>query len=1075
MGSNLGQIAMGIQLGNLDVYNFLDYAVNRECGGMIKYAIDKNNFLANNLSNNPHKGSLQFGRRYNIDEITPTGSYGIKKDSFGEPTIKDAGIHADGGQIGDVYSVEYSDNSSLKFITNDKFLAFQGHIRKIQDTGFFIRKYVQNPYSEMVSKSYTDDVTSVGLGGVVQSRKNGTLHSVEDTDRGVVSDVFSTVSSGALAFNKQINTRILTQKGRDKGYSNEKPYYVGTTKMSPYFNEHVKEREFEHLKTITEVFKEENDKNKTRILKNESFTRDYLQNITSQVGNSILPSDYFGTNTLLDTGAVKDFKSNEGIIINSNTLREPYKSPLIGINYPKSIGDFKMWSSKTTYAFDGESSDDIRVYSVGEENKFNEAIISNEFKGEKSRLLGYVKKLIEEAKLDISLSSMRSEQIYKGDGTDEYVTDRRRGGWTPQNPYKYAGDRIRPFRDLSIQETQSNYGKMRPNGVNNLTNHTVLKNDGYLRISPEHNKGEFTDVKKYMFSIENLAWKDANKSLSYEQLGPNKGRIMWFPPYNLKFSENVNVNWNENNFIGRGEGIYTYINTNRSGTLDFTLLIDHPSVVNKWRGTGDMTDETGEKEQEILDFFLGLKNLEVDDDKDGDFKNNVSNQNDNKEATTEAKPTSQTKQIVYVVFFPHMFSGIDKNINETINVLSSYNEGNNVDAKETTDKDVVYEKDEKCNGVKLTERIKKILLKTSLKIKSDAEVKPFNDLLNIDKNFENGEVFGYDSDTCSIESVDFIGFAHNNEEHTKYRGEFKKRRRQVLENILRSKSENISDSKATFNELVGSNMESRQRTNDALFNINNIAQQISRVGYVIVNVAWNKDNTANSDINSGTTSTYNGAFQDGTVSSGSSNNRNEIKQVDIKKNGYTYDNEYLYFSELHGDSLEYKRIIDKVKYFNPAYHSITPEGFNSRLTFLHQCTRQGPTNAVSGGRVTKNSNIYQKFAGNMSFGRAPYCVLRIGDFFNTKICIDSISITYDNNGVQWDLNPEGAGVQPMFANVSISFKFIGGQDISGPIERLQNAVTSNYYANASVYSRHADTKTKFYDALTDKQENKLNK
>ena len=163
--------------------------------------------------------------------------------------------------------------------------------------------------------------------------------------------------------------------------------------------------------------------------------------------------------------------------------------------------------------------------------------------------------------------------------------------------------------------------------------------------------------------------------------------------------------------------------------------------------------------------------------------------------------------------------------------------------------------------------------------------------------------------------------------------------------------------------------------------------------------------------------------------------------------------------------MEYKSIVDKVRYFEPGFHSITPEGFNSRLTFLHQCTRQGPTNAVSNGNVSSDSNDYQKFAGNLAFGRAPYCILRIGDFFNTKICIDSLSISYDNNGVQWDLNPEGVGVQPMFANISITFKFIGGQDISGPIERLQNAVTANYYANASVYSRHADNNVSYYDVI----------
>ena len=113
--------------------------------------------------------------------------------------------------------------------------------------------------------------------------------------------------------------------------------------------------------------------------------------------------------------------------------------------------------------------------------------------------------------------------------------------------------------------------------------------------------------------------------------------------------------------------------------------------------------------------------------------------------------------------------------------------------------------------------------------------------------------------------------------------------------------------------------------------------------------------------------------------------------------------------------------------------------------------------SVSSGRVDKNSVDYLKYAGNLSFGRPPYCVLRIGDFFHTKICITSLSIDYDNGGgLQWDLNPEGIGVQPMFANININFNFIGGQDIAGPVERLQNAVSYNYYANTSIYDSKSD-------------------
>jgi hypothetical protein len=160
-----------------------------------------------------------------------------------------------------------------------------------------------------------------------------------------------------------------------------------------------------------------------------------------------------------------------------------------------------------------------------------------------------------------------------------------------------------------------------------------------------------------------------------------------------------------------------------------------------------------------------------------------------------------------------------------------------------------------------------------------------------------------------------------------------------------------------------------------------------------------------------------------------------------------YDNEGEFFELLDKTSpFLHHLITDKIKYFDPAYHSISPEGFNARLTFLHQCTRQGST--------VGNSDINGLTAYNLAFGRPPVCVLRVGDFFYTKIIINSLNIQYETP--QWDLNPEGIGVMPMFAKVSMNFAFIGGSDLAGPIARLQNAVSFNYYANTGVYDNRAE-------------------
>jgi hypothetical protein len=107
--------------------------------------------------------------------------------------------------------------------------------------------------------------------------------------------------------------------------------------------------------------------------------------------------------------------------------------------------------------------------------------------------------------------------------------------------------------------------------------------------------------------------------------------------------------------------------------------------------------------------------------------------------------------------------------------------------------------------------------------------------------------------------------------------------------------------------------------------------------------------------------------------------------------------------------------------------------------------RQGPT---KGAGSDNNPN-------NLAFGRAPVCILRIGDFYHTKIVIENLSFSFEP--LVWDLNPEGVGVQPMICNVDMSFNFIGGSSLQGPINKLQNAVSFNYFANTEIYDLRSDT------------------
>ena len=84
-----------------------------------------------------------------------------------------------------------------------------------------------------------------------------------------------------------------------------------------------------------------------------------------------------------------------------------------------------------------------------------------------------------------------------------------------------------------------------------------------------------------------MGWKDGNGN-TYASLlpcgpgstGPFKGRFMWFPPYGITITDNSSVNWQSTSFVGRGEPIYTYNNAERSMTLQFKVIVDHPSILN---------------------------------------------------------------------------------------------------------------------------------------------------------------------------------------------------------------------------------------------------------------------------------------------------------------------------------------------------------------------------------------------------------------------------------------------------------------------------------------------------------------
>lgn len=636
--------------------------------------------------------------------------------------------------------------------------------------------------------------------------------------------------------------------------------------------------------------------------------------------------------------------------------------------------------------------------------------------------------------------------------------------WTYHHQYGTTKDKlIRPFYNengiINIEDSELITLFRSEGGGKYLQDYSVLKN-GFVKITPDNLGNSKYDTKRCMFSIENLAWKDVKleDELDKDQIGPNGGRIMWFPPYDLQFQESSQAQWNETNFIGRGEPIYTYTNTKRTGSLSFTLLIDHPSIMNVF---DKRSEKDIDEDNDILRFFAGCNIptlLNIPQPTENSDNNNTEPEGENITTNDEGG-----KKITFSVYFPNNYSGHYYNENNIDHEWVEYIlEGHGINAR-NTDHTYGYEvtnnkgissdnpQGKYCNKngkpatfyYRFDNDICSILTKeenyrdeTSFQLnstrgKNTLSFLEFASLVEPDKNYTtlNDEIKKIkEIGECTVE---VIGIATNQDEVNS--DKLAKRRRNTLSDYI---TKNINKIGGTIRgEISGkTSIEDVKGNNEVNSKISKIGRRVD----VVITYDLPKVETQN-----------NVSDELNTDKKLSENILKSINTDKIKKY-----NESDYFLNLEKiDNFAYQKIKEKIKYFEPAYHSISPEGFNSRLTFLHQCTRQGHTLERKENDI---SNIYST-AGNMAFGRPPFCVLRIGDFINTKILIRSLNIVYQNgNGMQWDMNPEGIGIQPMFAKVTLQIEIIGGQSLDAPVSRLNNAVSFNYYANTGVYDKRAD-------------------
>jgi outer membrane protein OmpA-like peptidoglycan-associated protein len=633
---------------------------------------------------------------------------------------------------------------------------------------------------------------------------------------------------------------------------------------------------------------------------------------------------------------------------------------------------------------------------------------------------------------------------------------------------------------------------------------SVLDNTYNLNIVPNKQEGgkDSTNIigtinnayaKKYMFSLENLAWRTSStpgysvSDLAVCERGSNGGRVMWFPPYGLTFSENVSANWNESDFLGRPEPIYTYKNTRRTGSLTWKIVVDHPSVLNLIVNKV-LSNETNKTRVDsiIESFFAGCRKYDLYELAKKYYTVNPNDLYQLQEAITSKEMTKEqieySKKTIQTGY--NTPNGQTTDVSPSGGVAINFEPYNNLGFYFGND----YPKQNQINSYSIE-------YTTYLGEKNQYETKPtanetisfFNNIVtpnyekskelinNLVKQLENtnsGTITITINSSCSAPAKRDYNIQLSKrrvESVKKYLSEDIRLKKYIGERLLIKEGDiEGEDSTVKVYDPVTKNFIENGKTVNCTDNDNSAiggdTQKITKV-YNTTAMACRRAYIKNIDNKTSSTNVppkpepqpqYTDVVVGNVVTK-------TVKTEELSREWKPRDNitkrilrlllsECDYFETIKAETpMVFDNLRDKLKYFHPAFHSITPEGLNTRLTFLQQCMRPGDTIPTI-KQIGENQVLQYNNATNTAFGSPPVLVLRIGDFYNTKIIPTSLQITYED----LDLNPEGIGVQPMIANVTLGFNFVGGSGLKESVDKLQNALTFNYYANTEIYDDRAD-------------------
>ena len=604
-------------------------------------------------------------------------------------------------------------------------------------------------------------------------------------------------------------------------------------------------------------------------------------------------------------------------------------------------------------------------------------------------------------------------------------------------------------------------------------------------------------AKKYMFSIENLSWRTSNtpgytvSDLPVCERGPNGGRVMWFPPYGLTFSESVQANWQGTDFIGRPEPIYTYKNTSRSGTLTWKIVVDHPSVLNVIVNKVLNNETNKTRVDSILEsFFAGCRKYDLyelakkyNTIPPNDlfvFQNAISSKEitpeqvqyivktvDNSPELSSSNSIGGAPQVNFGDYVSTGFyfdNAIPRKFNENFSTTYTAYEGRKSTyeieglkvGQSTGATDSFFENVIKANKERIDKLIDDLAAQFATKSQGTVTITIESSTSAKASQSSNNELSARRIDSAAI-------YITGNSKVTKY---VESGRLKIIvgtglgeggDTLVYNEKEKRYEPNTSLKCGDGDKrIRDTLAANDNIYLINNMACRRS----MITDIQSTLNEPEPIPPSKPTTQVV-GRVVTNPESPPAPETQLVPKDNVSKKILRALLSECDYFEAIKEETpMVYDNLKDKLKFFQPGFHSMTPEGLNSRLTFLQQCMRPGDT--IPTQRTVDGATTFDyKDAVNTAFGAPPVLILRVGDFYNTKIIPTSLGFTYED----LDINPEGIGVKPMIANVTLQFNFVGGSGLKESVDKLQNSLTFNYYANTEIYDDRADVTDKSYEVI----------